>query len=95
MLAPEQISNEERAIIVAFARNLQSGGSGMLSIAQLTDLQPDRREELWKALWQLSDRGWLVVNSSLQWKPHHECTLVGEGLRVAKGMPLDDADGSG
>jgi hypothetical protein len=86
MIAPPQITNDEQLIITAFARNLQGGGAGVLSFAQLTSLKPDSREALGKAVWQLCDRGWMVVKPHLPSRDRNECVLIGDGLKLAKDM---------
>jgi hypothetical protein len=91
MIVHDAISDDERAIILAFARNMRQGGSGMLTIATLLGDEPKRRHDLQLAIWQLADRGWLVVNSPLHWENHHECMLLGEGLRLAKQMGADQS----
>lgn len=96
MTSPAHISQAERAVIGIFAGHIRRAHSNIMPIAEIMAQSRGMLEsDVHEAMRRLSDRGWLVANTTLHWEPDRACLLLGEGLRLAQLMPDDAGAGAG
>lgn len=87
LMAYPPMTEDEMAILAAFARHFGASRSNLLPVRELmAGMQGERKAKAWSALRRLADRGWLAATSPLHIEEHHECILLGEGLKRAIAM---------
>ena len=97
---PQDVSDDELAIIRKFGERYRSTHDSIMTIGELLasprpregddgESQFRRREVITK----LMDRGWLVTNSPLHWDQRSDCILLGEGLSIARRLAGDGERG--